>query len=315
MSFQVPSNVKKYTYPFDVPGAMTGNLPAGTASTSLSQPGGTFPAPRAAPAPQPAGGAAAFAKGMPASQAFASQASPALQPYGIPKGYSAGAALSPYEDQYRGAAQGWEQQRGDLAQSVAALQSPQAWASAGTPEAVWKATQDKQVGQLDNETEGNLAKIDAAYRAGLINSAEARARREKVNSEYEKRRAGILAEIQTQKRTEGRDAAMARANALLSLYGQTPVQSAPSMIPISKNTPQLPNVSVMGGGRGGGGGGTAALNEIAQTGRAAGKSNVNQWLDDGAPGYNGLSDAAKAEVNRLSAQRIQKQSGGAVASY
>lgn len=265
MSFQTPPQTRRYSYAYDNPAAMSGNLPQGTASTSLSQPGGTFPAPRAAPAPQP-GGADAFRKGMPASQAFASQASPALQPYGIPKGYSAGAALSPYEDQYRGAAQGWEQQRGDLAQSVAALQSPQAWASAGTPEAVWKATQDKQVGQLDNETEGNLAKIDAAYRAGLINSAEARARREKVNGEYEKRRAGILAEIQTQKRTEGRDAAMARANALLSLYGQTPVQSAPSMIPISKNTPQLPNVSVMGG-RGGGGGGLD-LNSAAARAKA-----------------------------------------------
>ena len=243
MSFQLPAAIKRYSYAEDNPYAMSGGL-ATLPSTSISQPGGTVAAPRAKES-------ALSAFTATPGQSILKGSYSALNRPPSTAGPTPQESYQSALDAYRAAGAGWEQQRGELAGGVSALTAPTSWQQYGTPEQVWKATLDKQVGDLDMEMEGRRAKVDADQQAGIINSAEARAKREALDREYYSRLAQAQSGIATSKITEARAAAGEAANRLLSLYSATPVQKEPTE-PTQQTPSQAP--FSMGGARGGGSG-------------------------------------------------------------
>lgn len=285
---------KRYTYPYDTAQAMTGTLP-GMPSQSLSQPGGTVAMPRQQPLYQPDIKAPVIEAGQPVipGQAQMPRAMPAygpqltgvlgqLQQQGLVQ-FAPTSMPSPYEEEYRQGARGWETLRGTLAQEAMGMSSPQAWAHAGLPGSYWAGQSDVRLGQIQQQVAGKRADIDARFRAKMINSAQRDVEIERLERWEAEQRAQAVASTEAARRQEGQAAATQRAGLATSLYGQVPVAPAPQPTGLSMLDSTQGNAQFISGR---GGGAQTDLGRAVADLQAMGYSNyesltpeLKKWVD------------------------------------
>ena len=211
------AQAKKYTYPSQHPGAMTGGL-GPLASQAAPGPGAQMVTP--VPTVKPI---------APAASAFSAMSA---GPYGggAMQGGVGGVPTAVFPASSRGndlAGQraieaGREGQRNQLLPQAAALTSPESWSFAGMPPEFWKAEQAKQETTLRRKIAARRTQLEQQRQAGTIGAAEYDFAIKSLAAEESQGLAGIQSDLAMARMSQGEDAALKRAGAITSLYGAIP---------------------------------------------------------------------------------------------